>query len=164
MPARHDNWTKWWLILLDATKSIPILFRTNCHTLLNNVHPRKRCCTDSDIPQSATHAISVLGIIPLRAKLSLVGNLLRNNCHANKETLEGQFLLIERMLWFIIYIAYMLSLYMATSPPFVRTKGEFYYTSREYSTHFNRILSISLNYLHLVLCLSITHSFTFTSL
>jgi len=92
MPAINENWTKWFWRVLGATKSLPSQTRTCCQILSETAHWMKRWCAVYAFPHSATHARSLLWRMLLRAKLSLVGNLLRRRRHAKKDTFEGIFL------------------------------------------------------------------------
>ena len=68
IPAIYENWTKWWLRVLDATKTIPSQIQTWCQTLSDVAHPRKRWCAVSEVSQFAKHARSVLGRMHLKKK------------------------------------------------------------------------------------------------
>jgi len=89
IPAIFENWIQWSRSTPGATDKVPNQLSTWYQTLVDILQPKKRWVAVSEVPQSATHIISLYWIMLLRNKLSLVSNLLRRRRHTKRDTLEG---------------------------------------------------------------------------
>lgn len=88
-PDKFTNWRKWSRRTLVSTPIIPSQWRNIGHKEEKASQDKNKCCAVSLMPQSETHIEASESITLLRTKLSLVGNLLRSNLQANKETYLG---------------------------------------------------------------------------
>jgi hypothetical protein len=91
-PDKLPNYVIWSEITKGLTEEKPIRFRARCHNEPKKWHSKNKWFTVSKSPQPPTQDREPGGIMPLRNKLSFVGNLFQKSRNANTLTFKWTYL------------------------------------------------------------------------